>query len=213
MNKLSKFLIAGIAAFSINSMLSSNKEKPNPIQPTPEPDRVPPVKVANNNLTLKIGSKGYEVQLLQQKLGISPDGVFGTETQNSLKSATGLISITLSKFESAKSAYQSALNKQALKAKYEAAFPITKQVIALVEFEAFVSVYRNGNWFSTDLDGKQLPSVTFKKTAQVGAVYSFDYQDPSVVIIALPYQVPHNVYRIPQNQSYNKIRVKASWIK
>ncbi|HEY1048022.1 MAG TPA: hypothetical protein VGF79_16400 [Bacteroidia bacterium] len=194
-------------------MLSSNKEKPNPTQPTPEPDKAPPVKVANANLILKIGSKGYEVQLLQQKLGISPDGIFGSETQTSLKSATGLISITLAKFESAKSAYQSTLSKEALKAKYEAAFPITKQVIALVEFEAYVSVYRNGNWFSTDLDGKQLPSVTFKKTAQVGAVYSFDYQDPSIVIIALPYQVPHNVYRIPQNQSYNKIRVKASWIK
>ncbi len=213
MNKISKFLIAGIAAFSINSLLTGGKEKSVGPQTVPEPEKTPQVKTANYNLELKKGSKGYEVQLLQQKLGISSDGIFGSDTEAALYNATGLKIITLSKFDSAKSIHQSTLSKQQLKAKYEAAFPITKQVIALVEFEAFVSVYRNGNWFSTDLDGKQLPSVTFKKTAQVGAVYSFDYVDPSIVIIALPYQVPHNVYRIPQNQSYNKIRVKASWIK
>lgn len=218
MNKISKFLLAGVAAFSLNAMLSNTFGKsPAPVDPpVPQPDKTPkpPVtKTANPNLELKKGSRGYEVELLQKKLAITADGVFGSGTESALFSATGVKSISLSRFESVRAAYQAALTKAQIKAKYEATFPISKQVIALVNFSASVCVYRNGNWFATDLDGRQLPMADFKKTAQVGAVYSFDYEDPSVVIIALPYQVPHNVYNIPVNQTYNKIRVKASWIK
>ncbi len=218
MNKVSKFLLTGIAAFSLNALLSKSFSKPSTPSAPPSPGTDnkpvnPPARTANLNLVLKNKSRGYEVGLLQKKLGVTVDEVFGSQTEAALVSTAGVKEITLANFDKMKAAYQSALSKAQLKAKYQAAFPIMKQVIALVDFEAFVAVYRNGNWFSTDLDGKQLPSVVFKKTAQVGAVYSFDYEDPSVIILALPYQVPHNVYRIPVNQSYNKIRVKATWIK
>lgn len=218
MNKVSKFLITGIAAFSLNAILSKTFAKSAqpaaPVTPQTGSDNSTTVsRTANVNLLLKNGSRGYEVGLLQQKLGVSKDEIFGSRTEAALVSATGVNQITLASFDQVRTAYQATQTNAQLRAKYEAAFPITKQVIATVDFEAFVAIYRNGNWFTTDLDGKQLPSVTFKKTAQVGAVYSSDYDDPSIIILALPYQVPHNVYNIPVNQTYNKIRVKASWIK
>lgn len=48
-----------------------------------------PVKLKKKAKTLAIGSKGEDVKVLQEELGVKPDGDFGPKTQQALEQATG----------------------------------------------------------------------------------------------------------------------------
>lgn len=86
------------------------EEPVKPNTPTPTPSNTsgnstsytPPAPAApvalNKNLVLRIGSKGNEVKELQKLLGITADGIFGSQTQAALISKKGVSEITLTKF-------------------------------------------------------------------------------------------------------------------
>jgi hypothetical protein len=216
MNQASKFIIAGIAAFSLNALLSNvfGKSPVTPVTPTPGTNPVtPPAKVANTSLLLKRGSDGYEVDLLQKILNVSTVGNFGPVTEAALLAATGVKEITLKDYNAVYAAYQAKIKALKTKAQYEAAFPIGKQAVAAMTFWAPVAIWRNGNWFTTDINGRPLPGKEFTATAQVGTVYSSDVNEPSLIIIILPKALEEGGSALPVGQDYRKIRVKASWIK
>lgn len=54
---------------------------------------IPPPAPKNSSFPLRNGSRNSYVTQLQQALGISADGIFGTQTENALRSAAGITSI------------------------------------------------------------------------------------------------------------------------
>lgn len=59
-----------------------------------KPKRKFPVKLKKKTKTLAIGSKGADVKVLQEQLGVEPDGDFGPKTQQALEQATGKTTIS-----------------------------------------------------------------------------------------------------------------------
>jgi hypothetical protein len=217
MNQASKLIIASIAAFSLNAMMSKVFGKSStPATPTPSQGTnpaAPNAKVANTSLLLKRGSDGYEVDLLQKILNVSTVGNFGPVTESALLAATGVKEITLKDYNNVYAAFQAKINAVKTKAQYEAAYPIGKQVVAAIKFWGPMAIWRNGNWFTTDVNGRPLPGKEFAATSQVGTVYSSDVNEPSLLIIILPKALEAGGYALPAGQDYRKIRVKASWVK
>lgn len=90
----------------------TRKKKEDTFYPNAEPTTAPvaslpattthqapkPVVTLNNNLVLKKGSKGEEVKKLQQLLGITADGIFGSQTEAALLAKKGVKEVTLAKY-------------------------------------------------------------------------------------------------------------------
>lgn len=107
-------LSAGLLGFMWWRKKKAEKEASNQLpieQPieVPETPKIttPPIKkpttspsVLNRLLILKNGSRGNEVKVLQRKLGVDTDGIFGEKTQSALLKAKGVKSITLNQFDS-----------------------------------------------------------------------------------------------------------------
>lgn len=77
----------GLAAY----LVSKPKKQPEPgreepIEPTPAP--------STGLYPLKYGSRGAEVKMLQSALGVTADGIWGTNTDNALRKKTGKSQIT-----------------------------------------------------------------------------------------------------------------------
>lgn len=61
-------------------------------------ETIPLPPIINKELLLQRGSKGLEVSELQKLMGISPDGVFGIQTETILQKLKGITSTTLNHF-------------------------------------------------------------------------------------------------------------------
>lgn len=69
--------------------------------PAPTPTYTPPTTTTpplNINLVLLKGSKGNEVKALQKLLGITADGIFGSQTETALFKKKGVLKISLSQY-------------------------------------------------------------------------------------------------------------------
>ena len=99
-----KIMIVGIgalAAIGIYFATRGNNEMvvqeiPNQI-PTPTPQQPAPV-VLDGNKLLKKGINGAETKKLQTLLGISSDGIFGSQTEAALLAKKGVVQTTLNQF-------------------------------------------------------------------------------------------------------------------
>lgn len=63
-------------------------------------ETVPLPPAINKDLLLQKGSKGLEVKELQKLMGISADGIFGTQTETVLKKLKGVVKTTLNQYKS-----------------------------------------------------------------------------------------------------------------
>ncbi|MXN90144.1 hypothetical protein GR160_02810 [Flavobacterium sp. Sd200] len=63
----------------------------------------------NNSLLLKKGSTGNEVKQLQTLLGVTADGIFGSQTEAALKAKKGVTQITLAAYRTTADINNSAL--------------------------------------------------------------------------------------------------------
>jgi len=84
-------LAAGVtAAYFIFRRKAAKPVEPVPPGPSPAPSPTP---APASDFPIKYGSRGAKVKELQQALGVTADGIFGTNTQNALRSKTGKESI------------------------------------------------------------------------------------------------------------------------
>lgn len=90
--------IIGIGILAATYYALFKRKKPTaPIEDSP--DAITPITAdINQNLVLKIGSKGKEVVVLQSLLAVSTDGTFGKITESKLYKLKGVKQITLKQF-------------------------------------------------------------------------------------------------------------------
>jgi hypothetical protein len=76
--------------------------KRKPVATSPKPKAKFPIKFKKKATvkTLAVGSKGEEVKVLQEQLGVEPDGNFGPKTQQALEQATGRKTISTEAIQS-----------------------------------------------------------------------------------------------------------------
>lgn len=161
-------------------------------------------KSINRNLVLKLGSRGEEVRLLQKILGVPADGIFGSgETLPALKSMAGVDQTTLSTIDGQIAAMRMKVAQQQAASAIRTNFPVGKSVTAAATIRVYANLFRNGDWFSTDADGKPMPSKEFLKTADLGKVFDYSKTYPDVVILKMTNPVG----------GYQYAGVRASWIK
>lgn len=82
--------------------------------------------------------------------------------------------------------------------------PLNSSVIAKIPFKAFAIEKRNGRWFSTDANGKLLPSWTYAAQAEVGKVAFYHPQEKGKLII---FATKYN-----ERTGYPFLVVKDSWV-
>lgn len=95
-------LLAGGMAYAFSggskNPIEAQEPETNPVGSTNTNPTVVVPKPINYNLTLRIGSRGQEVEKLQTLLGVSSDGIFGPQTENALFNLKRVKSITLNGF-------------------------------------------------------------------------------------------------------------------
>ncbi len=107
-----KTIIAGVALIAAGVVAFATSKKSNgemignenfndqaPAQPTPSNPTPAPVAL-NGNKVLKLGVNGAETKKLQQLLGVTADGIFGSLTESALFTQKGVKSTTLNTFAS-----------------------------------------------------------------------------------------------------------------
>lgn len=143
-------------------------------------------KPLDNNIILKIGSKGAEVVQLQKYLGVSADGIFGPLTQTALKNAIGVIQASINQYLNSMQSMAAAKASQSQKNEVTFKYPVGKNFVAAVDFDAYYYTNKSGAWKNTDAYGNSLGFITFKKGSDVGQlVQVVDYTTP-LIMVAIP---------------------------
>lgn len=159
------------------------------------------------DMVLAIGSRGAEVKLLQQLIGLKGsdiDGIFGNQTEGALFSATGLRKASINQ---ARRAIQDRIALAATEQQKKTvifSYPLYKIVMAAVDVKAPIGMIRNGIWQYTDSRGESLGSVTIKKGMDIGTIEGwYDYTTPWIRV-----QLNNNF----GPNSGKLVMLKGSWV-
>lgn len=121
--------------------------------------------VLNKNLVLKKGSKGSEVKSLQKMLGISADGIFGSQTEAKLMAVKGVKQISLN------------------------AYPTAKKVIAIgtkvMAKTDDVKLYRTEKLANGAIQNIGLSNLSFKYGSNIGTFAGKRYEGSGQILIKL----------------------------
>ena len=165
-------LLVGVGAYAMNDKKKQSvAPESDPTQPLPtQPVSSTPLAL-NYDLVLKLGSRGQEVAKLQSMMGISADGIFGSQTQTKLYALKRVNSVSLNGY-----------------ARITTAAPLTKVVFpagtkVMVKNRDGAKVYEaerkaDGSYFST---GKVTKTFSFGEKVGVIRAPSADGQAHSVV--------------------------------
>lgn len=125
----------------------------------------PKTSVINRDLTLKKGSKGQEVKVLQTLMKISADGIFGSQTEAKLLALKGVKQITLN------------------------AYPNTKKPIAvgtkvMAKIDG-VKLYRTEKLANGAIQNVGLSNLSFKYGSQIGVFAGKRYEGSGQILVKL----------------------------
>lgn len=121
--------------------------------------------VINRDLTLKKGSKGQEVKVLQTLMKISADGIFGSQTEAKLLALKGVKQITLNAYPNAKKP-----------------IAIGTKVMAKVDG---VKLYRTEKLANGAIQNVGLSNLSFKYGSQIGVFAGKRYEGSGQILVKL----------------------------
>lgn len=121
--------------------------------------------VINRDLTLKKGSKGQEVKVLQTLMKISADGIFGSQTEAKLLALKGVKQITLNAYPNAKKP-----------------IAIGTKVMAKVDG---VKLYRTEKLANGAIQNVGLSNLSFKYGSQIGVFAGKRHEGSGQILVKL----------------------------
>lgn len=152
-------------------------------KPVPDTTEKPKPIVLDYSKILVKGSRGEEVKELQKKLGITADGIFGSQTELTLYNKTGLKQGSLSQIIKVMQDKQLQQTTQSRKNEIALKYRFGKKLIAAKPIAAKVYENRNGIWLSTDKYGNPLGTINIKQGADLGIVFGiYDYVAPWIIV-------------------------------
>jgi hypothetical protein len=179
--------LAGLAFLGYVAFAMGNKPKDNTVtEDYTEPDPTTPnATPLNNNLVLKLGSKGAEVKKLQSLMGITADGIFGIITQGILMKLKGVNQTSIKQFLSTPTINQNILDVGTnVMAKLKSGTPIyeaiakvdtsyysTHKIVKTIPYGRKVGKIRSsnpaGNWYAVYFDTFFGTEVGFVKATDI----------------------------------------------